>query len=241
MPDCILGINPFDQPDVESAKIATRALIDHPTAPAEPAFVEGDVEVRGTPRLTASRPWRGSSLPSWSRFIRRSHISIQASCRPRRGPGLTALRDEVARRSGRPVTSGGARASCTPPGNLHKGGPATGAYLQITTTEEADLEIPDRPFSLRHSSSAAQADGDAKRAGRARAARCHHASTPPPAAPASRHQRVLNGLTGTRCTRSTHVRHGPHGHFNPLRVTRRTVDSTAIAEPERAGDLRGHR
>lgn len=45
-------------------------------------------------------------------------------------------------------------------GQYHKGGPATGVFLQITSTTSADLEIPDSPFSygyLIH----AQAAGDA--------------------------------------------------------------------------------
>ena len=43
----LLGINPFDQPDVESAKSAARELLDAGIGAGEdPAFTDGDVEVR---------------------------------------------------------------------------------------------------------------------------------------------------------------------------------------------------
>ncbi len=47
----LLGINPFDQPDVESAKVAARGLLDARPAPEAAAFVDGAIEVRGTPGL----------------------------------------------------------------------------------------------------------------------------------------------------------------------------------------------
>ncbi len=47
----VIGINPFDQPDVESAKKAARGLLDGRPEPEPAAFVDGVVEVRGTPGL----------------------------------------------------------------------------------------------------------------------------------------------------------------------------------------------
>ena len=43
----LLGINPFDQPDVESAKKAARGLLDGTPGPDPADFVDGGVEVRG--------------------------------------------------------------------------------------------------------------------------------------------------------------------------------------------------
>src|SRR5690606_10515787 len=42
----LLGIDPFNQPDVESAKTATRGLLDARPQPSAPAFVENGIEVR---------------------------------------------------------------------------------------------------------------------------------------------------------------------------------------------------
>jgi hypothetical protein len=40
------GINPFDQPNVESAKIAARALLDSPASSTQVDFVDGDIAVK---------------------------------------------------------------------------------------------------------------------------------------------------------------------------------------------------
>ena len=47
----LLGINPFDQPDVESAKKAARGLLDAQPEAEDPAFVDDGIEVRGTDGL----------------------------------------------------------------------------------------------------------------------------------------------------------------------------------------------
>src|SRR5690606_33270927 len=58
----LLAINPFDQPDVESAKQAARELLDEGTgASAPPLFVDGDVEIRVLPEDGAGDEWIGSA------------------------------------------------------------------------------------------------------------------------------------------------------------------------------------
>ena len=47
----LLGIDPFDQPDVESAKVAARGLLEDQPEPDRPSFVDGGVEVYGTDGL----------------------------------------------------------------------------------------------------------------------------------------------------------------------------------------------
>jgi glucose-6-phosphate isomerase len=63
-------------------------------------------------------------------------------------PELVQLRDVLAARSGRPVTFGWGPRFLHSTGQYHKGGPAVGTFLQITTRATEDLEIPDRPFTL---------------------------------------------------------------------------------------------
>ena len=157
----ILGINPFDQPDVESAKIATRALIDNPSKPAEPAFVVGDIEVRGTPNVVANATdLEGALFALLSQLPEDGYISVQAYVDRVAHPGLVALRDELAVRSKRPVTFGWGPRFLHSTGQFHKGGPAVGVFLQILTDEETDLQIPDRPFTFGQLIRA-QAQGDA--------------------------------------------------------------------------------
>jgi glucose-6-phosphate isomerase len=157
----ILGINPFDQPDVESAKIATRALIDNPSKPAEPAFVVGDIEVRGTPNVVgAASDLEGALFALLSQLPDDGYVSIQAYVNRVAHPELVALRDELAARAKRPVTFGWGPRFLHSTGQFHKGGPAVGVFLQVLTAEETDLQIPDRPFTFGQLIRA-QAEGDA--------------------------------------------------------------------------------
>ena len=157
----ILGINPFDQPDVESAKIATRALIDNPSQPAEPAFVVGDIEVRGTPNVVGNATdLEGAIFALLAQLPEDGYVSIQAYVDRVAHPGLVALRDELAARSKRPVTFGWGPRFLHSTGQFHKGGPAIGVFLQVLTVEETDLQIPDRPFTFGQLIRA-QAEGDA--------------------------------------------------------------------------------
>ena len=162
----ILGINPFDQPDVESAKIATRALIDNPSQPAEPAFVVAglngaDIEVRGTADVVANvSDLEGAIFALLSKLPEDGYVSIQAYVDRVAHPGLTALRDELAARAKRPVTFGWGPRFLHSTGQFHKGGPAVGVFLQVLTADETDLQIPDRPFTFGQLIRA-QAEGDA--------------------------------------------------------------------------------
>ena len=157
----LLGINPFDQPDVESAKVATRALIDHPAEDSAPAFVAGDVEVRGTPSVVdGATDLSGALSALLSHLDENGYLSIQAYLDREAYPELAELRDIVAARAKRPVTFGWGPRFLHSTGQFHKGGPAVGVFLQITTVESEDLQIPGRPFTFGQLIRA-QAAGDA--------------------------------------------------------------------------------
>jgi len=157
----LLGINPFDQPDVESAKIATRALIDNPSQAPAPAFVDGDIEVRGTADIVEGTASLADAVEKLISLVPGDgYISIQAYVDRLAYPQLVELRDSLAARSQRPVTFGWGPRFLHSTGQFHKGGPAVGVFLQLTTVEDQDLQIPDRPFTFGELIRA-QAAGDA--------------------------------------------------------------------------------
>lgn len=157
----MLGINPFDQPDVESAKAATRGLLDAPPAPAPPTFVAEGVEVRvSDPALAASGTVAGVLDALWARLPSNGYVSIQAYVDRLRLPQLEGLRELVAADSGRPTTFGWGPRFLHSTGQYHKGGPADGVFLQILEATDVDLEIPGRPFTFGQLIRA-QAAGDA--------------------------------------------------------------------------------
>jgi glucose-6-phosphate isomerase len=157
----LLGINPFDQPDVESAKIATRGLLDARPEPLAPAFVVDGIEVRGTDNVVDTATDLASAISSLvSHLDDDGYIGIQAYANRVAFPELETLREAIAQRAGRPVTFGWGPRFLHSTGQFHKGGPAVGVFLQIITTPAEDLAIPERPFTFGQLI-AAQAAGDA--------------------------------------------------------------------------------
>jgi glucose-6-phosphate isomerase len=156
----LLGINPFDQPDVESAKIATRGLLDARPEPTKPDFVADGVEVR-TAGLEPSAETLSSAIDALLAAVPAGgYIAIQAYLDRVAHPEVAGLRDLLAERAKRPVTFGWGPRFLHSTGQFHKGGPAIGVFLQLVATGEPDLEIPDRPFTFGQLLQA-QAAGDA--------------------------------------------------------------------------------
>ena len=157
----LLGINPFDQPDVESAKVAARGLLDARPEPSPAAFVQDGVEVRASDAaLLASGTISGVLDALWARLPEDGYVSIQAYVNRLEMPQLQGLRELVAADSGRPTTFGWGPRFLHSTGQYHKGGPDQGVYLQILERTDVDLEIPDRPFTFGQLIEA-QAAGDA--------------------------------------------------------------------------------
>lgn len=157
----LLGIDPFDQPDVESAKEATRGLLDARPKPSAPAFTESGIEVRSTDAALTAGGTLASSLDALlARLPEDGYLSIQAYLDRVRHPEAPRVRDLAARRSGRPVTFGWGPRFLHSTGQFHKGGPAVGVFLQVTAAEQVDVAIPDRPFTFGELIRA-QAQGDA--------------------------------------------------------------------------------
>ncbi|MGO4678766.1 glucose-6-phosphate isomerase [Microbacterium sp. 2MCAF23] len=157
----LLGINPFDQPDVESAKVATRGLLDARPEPSPAAFVQDGVEVRASDAsLLTSGTIAGVLDALWQTLPTDGYVSIQAYVNRLEMPQLQGLRELVAADSARPTTFGWGPRFLHSTGQYHKGGPAQGVFLQILERTDLDLEIPDRPFTFGQLIEA-QAAGDA--------------------------------------------------------------------------------
>jgi glucose-6-phosphate isomerase len=157
----LLGINPFDQPDVESAKQAARGLLDAQPEPEAAAFTDGAIEVRGTEGLLDGvDSVKGAVDALLGQLADDGYLAVMAYLDSERDESLVAIRPALAERTGRPVTFGWGPRFLHSTGQYHKGGHPQGVFLQITTSESTDVEIPDRPFSFGTLISA-QAAGDA--------------------------------------------------------------------------------
>lgn len=158
----LLGINPFDQPDVESAKIAARGLLDARPEPQTPVFIENGIEVRvSDPALATSGTIAGVLDAVWAELPEDGYVSVHAYVNRLDFTQLQGLREMVAADSARPTTFGWGPRFLHSTGQYHKGGPPQGVFLQILEATDVDLEIPGLPFTFGELIGA-QAAGDAR-------------------------------------------------------------------------------
>jgi transaldolase/glucose-6-phosphate isomerase len=122
----VLGINPFDQPDVQAAKDKTNEVL---------AAGEPDVEPRGS--LDELLAQAGE----------RDYVCIQAFVDPAREAELEPLIAR-ARQTGCVVTHGLGPRYLHSTGQLHKGGPNDGLFVQVVDETGNELSIPGRDFGF---------------------------------------------------------------------------------------------
>jgi len=158
----IIGVNPFDQPDVESAKQAARDMLEGGGDTPSPAFTDGAVEVYATDGLLSSERTVAEAVGTLLEQIddERGYLAVMAYLDRERQAHLAHVRDHLAARTGRPTTFGWGPRFLHSTGQYHKGGPPVGVYLQVTAEPLEDLEVPGRPFTFGTFISA-QAIGDA--------------------------------------------------------------------------------
>ncbi|MGW9412644.1 glucose-6-phosphate isomerase [Arthrobacter cupressi] len=157
----LLGINPFDQPDVEAAKVAARGLLDARPEPTAANFTDGAIEVRGGGWLGGATTVEDAVKALLGQLGQDGYLSVQAYFDRIAYAPFEGVRDQLAAVSGRPVTFGWGPRFLHSTGQFHKGGPAIGSFLQITAAGSGDVEIPERPFTFGELI-AAQAAGDAQ-------------------------------------------------------------------------------
>ncbi|PKW25253.1 glucose-6-phosphate isomerase [Phycicoccus duodecadis] len=161
----LLGINPFDQPDVESAKAAARELLEQGIgAGDEPAFTDGAVEVRalGGDWLTGTATLATALDDLLARLDpEHGYVAVMAYLDREADADLENVARDLYDRTGRPVTFGWGPRFLHSTGQYHKGGPGTGVYVQVTATPTEDLQVPGRDFTLGQFI-ASQAAGDAQ-------------------------------------------------------------------------------
>ena len=141
----LLGVNPFDQPDVELAKeLARRALASRP-APEARAPGRDESVFAGNPSALQT------ALDAWLARIRpKDYLAIQAYLAPDEGTDLALrnLRLALSMRTGLATTLGYGPRFLHSTGQLHKGGPDEACVLQLVDEPAADIEVPETDLTL---------------------------------------------------------------------------------------------
>jgi transaldolase/glucose-6-phosphate isomerase len=170
----ILGINPFNQPDVEASKIATKKLTAEfektgSLPQEEPILVEGGIKLfTDAANASAIRAAAGSDS-SLKGYLRAHLNTIKAGdylallayieMNKAHEEPLQSIRKSVrdAKRAATCLGFGPRFLHST--GQAYKGGPNTGVFLQITANDEIDIPVPGQKYTF-GIVKAAQARGD---------------------------------------------------------------------------------
>lgn len=152
----VLGVDAFDQPNVESAKSRTRALLERHGADLlgeedTPLAQDGSLALFAAPSAPGGGNDPGDALREFLDGAGDSDwISILAWMRPtrQRRSAFAALRAELRERHGVATTLGFGPRYLHSTGQIHKGGPATGLFLVITTDPQGDVPIPGESYGL---------------------------------------------------------------------------------------------
>ncbi len=170
----VMGIHPFDQPDVEASKIATRALTDayekSGSLPVEtPAFTSPDGAIYTSPEQASALGATLGSKPSIVAWLRAHFDRVH----PGDYVGLLAyvqrsvehqwivadIRKHVFERKRVATCVGFGPRFLHSTGQAYKGGPNSGVFLQITCDDASDVPIPGQRYTF-GIVKAAQARGD---------------------------------------------------------------------------------
>jgi hypothetical protein len=156
----VIGINPFDQPNVAESKDNTKRILADGLPASTPAFTDGAVEVYGDPALLGEvTDVAGALARLVSAIPDRGYLAVMAYLDRHADASAADLRTSLAARTPHPVTFGWAPRFLHSTGQFHKGGPEVGAFLQLTGAVAADLPVPGQPYSF-GALQAAQAAGD---------------------------------------------------------------------------------
>jgi len=157
----LIGVNPFDQPDVESAKIAARAMLDSPAGQSVFAYEEDSISVATLGFSSTATDTKSSLDQLFEQIGPDGYVSIHCYLNRESMGEAETLRNLIAARTKRPTTFGWGPRFLHSTGQYHKGGPKQGVFLQIVSGSGEDLPIPGRGFGFRQLIDS-QASGDAR-------------------------------------------------------------------------------
>jgi hypothetical protein len=130
----ILGIHPFDQPDVQTAKQATEAMLQE--------YMDTGILARAN--ITESL----AGLLSKARSSDYLAVLAYVQQTPEVDGVMAEFRRRIVEKYAMATTLGYGPRYLHSTGQLHKGGPNTGLFLLITAHHESDVPIPGRPYSF---------------------------------------------------------------------------------------------
>jgi len=155
----VIGIDPFDQPNVAESKANTAKVLAEPgSLDIAPDRTIGAVAIYGD---LEQRPLSDCLANFFDEIPAHGYLAVMAYLDRFADADAAGLRSEIAGLLDRPVTFGWGPRLLHSTGQFHKGNSGLGAFLQITGASRSDYPIASRPYSFA-TLQMAQAIGDAQ-------------------------------------------------------------------------------
>lgn len=137
----MIGINPFDEPNVAESKAKTNEVLaaydSSKSLPHDPSF-------GATPSASVLDEFLSANVKSDGYIAIMAYLNRNDASKA----ALAALREKLSLKYHVPVTVGFGPRFLHSTGQFHKGGPATGAFVQYVDTPREDIPIPEKPYSF---------------------------------------------------------------------------------------------
>ncbi|MEO2036518.1 MAG: transaldolase, partial [Planctomycetaceae bacterium] len=163
----VMGIHPFNQPDVEGTKLITRKMVERysagrsvatQSAVMKHAYDSGEVGLhapgvygRGLVRLLPNEPTMTDALRAHLSQVRTGdYVALLAYvewCEPYRRI-VEKLRQGIRALTGAATTVGFGPRFLHSTGQIHKGGPQNGLYLVFSCADVVDVQVPGEAYSF---------------------------------------------------------------------------------------------
>lgn len=151
----VMDIQPFDQPNVESAKVRAKEMMkaykeEGELPKLDPVFEDGNIRVYGDDKGESLKEILRAFLSNLKKSNdngSRGYVAIQAFINPSKDNEsyLQRLRGKIQRKYKCAATIGFGPRFLHSTGQLHKGDAGNGLFIQITDKARTDLDIPDEP------------------------------------------------------------------------------------------------
>jgi transaldolase/glucose-6-phosphate isomerase len=166
----VIGINPFDQPDVEASKVVTRSLTAEyektgSLPPEQPILEEGELRLftneANAQALASAKSFDEHIATHLARIRSGDYVGLLAyvDMTPEHRDALQEIRTLIRDRTRAATCVGFGPRFLHSTGQAYKGGPNSGVFLQITCDDAADIPVPGQKYTF-GVVKAAQARGD---------------------------------------------------------------------------------
>ncbi len=146
----IIGINPFNQPNVQESKDNTNELLEEISRKGSAAPVLGNGDGKITVDAAKEPKLKKAIVSFLEKLGEHEYVDIQAYLteKPETERAIQEIRRDIRDRFRTTTTSGYGPRYLHSTGQYHKGGPNDGLFIQLEADDTEDTEIPGRDYSF---------------------------------------------------------------------------------------------